>query len=432
MILAASEIDAIKEFCSEDRDKYGLFLPLINIAGNYRAQVRTWLGLTFKELHAKQFFWSRDTDTTQPLVIIDAWQGNRHAAIWFPVARKLMEANINVGFVSPNDSFPSDVLADKSIATFLRTEITNPATARFRQTPQPHPIPWGGLFGRVVKKYLYLHHLRVAAWQTFFQQRRVRLLLTTLPCFPWINSLIRACGQHNIQTVSMCQGIPSAVWGFPSTDLALVWSRLGESALQNHGWNDRTIIIAKNPSIPSAEELAILRSSGRKRLGLDDKDYCLLIIGQLSSDQVFQVKGYHATCAIIARGVAQVADPAIVPVLRPHYRDSVGETERILNREGIPLLKVSQGAPLMEDIALADIVISMHSSAMEEAYLAGKTIIQVNDESNEPMLDFRIVNAPLVSNVNALADLLRRKPTQPAAIPAAKTIPGIVTELMEA
>ena len=82
------------------------------------------------------------------------------------------------------------------------------------------------------------------------------------------------------------------------------------------------------------------------------------------------------------------------------------ETESILRGETGRSITVTHGTSLYEDIAAADVVLSMHSTALEEAYLAGRPVIQVRVEGFPLTVDFRTVDAPLARTPEALVDRL--------------------------
>jgi len=49
----------------------------------------------------------------------------------------------------------------------------------------------------------------------------------------------------------------------------------------------------------------------------------------------------------------------------------------------------------MADVAAADIVISMHSIALEEAHLAGRPIVQAVERAYPLPVDYRVLGVPL-------------------------------------
>jgi hypothetical protein len=212
-----------------------------------------------------------------------------------------------------------------------------------------------------------------------------------------------------IHCVYVQQGIQgSRLFAMTNCTVAVVWSPLGRAALKAAGFNDRPVIIARNPSIPGPEIVETLRVKRRKALGLAAGDLCVLVLGGTTGEHAHaDPEGYFATCGLLGRGLAiAVRSGRVVPLLRPHYADLAGETERALRQYELPILWVSKGTPLHEDIAAADVVTSMGSTAMEEAYLMGRPIIQAAAEGIELPFDFRVLGAPFVRSSAELARCL--------------------------
>ena len=75
----------------------------------------------------------------------------------------------------------------------------------------------------------------------------------------------------------------------------------------------------------------------------------------------------------------------------------------------------------------------MNSTAMEEAFLAGKPVVQVYAGHAEPEVDFRILGCPLARSAKELTDLIENREwittrQKPDAWPA----PGdIITNILE-
>jgi hypothetical protein len=245
-------------------------------------------------------------------------------------------------------------------------------------------------------------------WMSILRQSSVRIILTTYPASNWTNALLYASRQLGIHCVYMQQGLPASWLSIlPNCTAAVVWSHLGSATLRANGFSDRPVIIARNPSIPEPEIVATLRTRRRKELGLAAGDLCVLVLGQKSVDQVFVGKGYRETCNLVGRGLAiAVRSGRVIPFLRPHYGDLTGETERALRQHELPILLMSKDSPLQEDIAAADVVLSMHSTAMEEAYLMGRPLVQTVADGVEPVLDFGLLGAPLVRSSVELARCL--------------------------
>jgi hypothetical protein len=206
--------------------------------------------------------------------------------------------------------------------------------------------------------------------------------------------------------MQLAQGVPVLAWQFPICDIAVVWSKLGAASLLEHGWQDK-YILAKNPSIPSAKVLQDARSARRRQLGFQETDFCVLFLGQILADGTILIPGYRETCETVGEGVSFAMKTShLVFMLRPHYSEKTSDTEQILHESGLDSIVVSYEKSLAMDIAAADLVISMHSGALEEAYLMGKPIVQVVSLDFPLPLDFRHIDAPLVRTPQDLANLL--------------------------
>jgi hypothetical protein len=245
-------------------------------------------------------------------------------------------------------------------------------------------------------------------WNDVLTSSDVEVIVTTNPVSAWTTALLYAGRRLGKKTVHISQGFPTLIWQFSSCDLAIVWSEVGKKALYESGWSNAHTI-ARNPTIPSRENLQRLRELERCAMALREDHRCVLFLGQMSVDRIVEVNGYRRTCEMVGKGLAMALQSEdFIPMLRRHPREPTRETERLLLRH-IPGLKVSEGKSLRQDLAVADITIGMHSAALEEAYLMSRPIVQAVADGFDLVLDFSVLGAYVARAPHELADLITSK-----------------------
>ena len=405
----------ILEFCRGSPRHHGLYLTLCNVSVGRLRQARLIVGLARRRVTMKVAPVAATSCLGTTELIVDASQEGKHAALWYPVALDLAERGVKVGLVTSSRASPVDPRQQRELD---KSPCVGYLVFPDRWTPSDHPsgdgikgrMPTslsGGLLGAAAELLLRYAESLADAGESLLSRTRARAVVSTTPYSLWSHALLLAARRLGIRTVCMQQGLPTLdCWTLPVCDTAIVWSQLGNQLLSQRGWVPEQVVVSRNPAIPTAETALALRHSRRRTLGLADNDFCVLFLGQVSSDMTFRVAGYIETCRMVGLGLsyAKRSRPVVV-LLRPHYRDKRRETERAL-RKDVPSIAVSQRTRLYDDIAAADVVISMYSTAMEEAYLMGRPIVQAVAEGCELGYDFRLLGAPLVRSSAELARCL--------------------------
>ena len=424
---------------------YGLFLNACVLRINRLAALRCAIGMTYRSVLSGPAVPFDAGLRISAHVLVDAPLGPRHAGLLLPIAVELAEKGRSVAMAyrgqrhpratgfrlgeQSSSRFESVTLPESSPRRFLRSL---PSVAAYRKS-----LPWQGLFGYTMALLERNSDGLVGMWKTILQRSNVRVVLTTYPLSNWSNALLYASRQLGIQCVYLQQGLPPVyLSSMPNVTAAVVWSRLGSAILEKNGFIGRPIIIARNPSIPVPKMVDTLRTKRRKDLGLRAGDLCVLVLGGIWTDYVYTERGdldYRRTCELLGRGLSIAARSSrVVPFLRPHYRDLAGETERALRQHELPILLLSRNAPLHEDIAAADVVLSQDSTAMEEAYLAGRPVVQiVAEECYEG--DFGLLGIPVVRSPDELARCLTSRDwvTGRHQPPVLRSVAEEICELLE-
>ena len=352
-------------------------------------------------------------------VLVDAPQGPRHAALLLPIAAELADKGISVAMAyhgrrslevirsrfGGRDSSPFELvgLPDTAPRQFLRRL---PSVTAYRRS-----LPWQGLFGHAMALCERDSDGCVRMWKAVLRRSRVRMVVTTYPYTSWTNALLYAGRELGIQCVSVQQGLQQGyVAKMPNCTAAVVWSRIGSTYLGKDGFHGRPIIIARNPSTPRPEVTEVFRKKRRSDLGLAADDVCVLLLGQVSTEHLDFGDGYHRTCELVGQGLSiAVRSGRVVPFLRPHYRDRAGETDGVLRQYGLSTMLRSESASLQEDIAAADVVLGMDTTAMEEAYLMGRPAVQAVAEGVVHVYDFGLLGIPVVRSPEELARRLTNR-----------------------
>jgi len=348
-------------------------------------------------------------------VLVDAPWGPRHSALLLPVAAELAEKGISVAMAHHGRRRPTSTehrLGEQSFPQFESVTLPESSPRRFlRSLPSVaayrKSLPWQGLFGHAMALLERDTDGCVSMWKAVLQRSNVRMVLTTYPHTGWTNALLYASRELGIQCVFLQQGLQGGYFAkVPNCTAVVVWSRIGSTYVGKDGFRGRPIIIARNPSTPKPEVTETLRKKRRSELGLAADDICALLLGQVSTEYADLGDGYRRTCEVMGQGLSIAARSGrVVPFLRPHYRDLAGETEGVLRQYGLSKLLRSEAASLQEDIAAADIVLGMDSTAMEEAYLMGRPIVQTLAEGVDAY-DFALLGVPVVRSPDELARLL--------------------------
>jgi hypothetical protein len=354
--------------------------------------------------------------TPPPTVVFDAKRGGSHAAKWLPVARSLADSGIRVGLASESGFIPRGVLGDDGFAD--RTWFTPvplllspaPRTRRHLPSLRDHikAVPWKGSLGFAIAVMQHWIDGMAAAWEEVLQKGGIKMVVSTSPYDCLIGALIHAARERRVENLYLQTGLPGGGnWRVPACDTAVVWTRLGEYLLRLNGWHRTQVFQADCPSLPKSSSLREWRTARRNALGIAESACCVLVLGSVPVDSGrFADDNFLATTETIATGLSQATRRrSFVPFLRPHPADSDKVTERLL-RPSLPSLRVSRSAPLFEDLAAADLVISECSTAMEEAYLIGRPTLQVAAQAGSVVVDFRLIGTPLVRTAETLAGYL--------------------------
>lgn len=410
--------EEIKTYCMAEPHRYGLFLPACNMAASTRIQeARMVLGLIRRELSAAVLPKGRYVgQPSQARILFDASCGGFHAALWLPTAIRLMELGIPVGFAYPRGRIPAELIyfdtenGKRGYELLPLPEIAGKTDRPAEGIWPRDDIPWSGMFGMSFRLLAHYNRRLIATWATILNGSPVEAVVTTIPFGSWSAAMVYAARKQGTHAIYVVQGLPSDIFASPCCDSAIVWSPLGDQLLRRGGLDGQAIHVAANPTLPSLSEHLRLRQEGRRHRGVANADIVVLILGQKSEDQVFKVAGYPETVGIIGAGLNAVCRKEdTVVALRPHYNETSPETEGILKGKGLKNLAVWREAPLQEDLACADLVVGMHSTAMEEAFLAGKPVIQVYAGHAEPEVDFRVLGCPLARSAKELAGLVENR-----------------------
>ncbi len=407
-------LDELAEYCLANPRYAGLFISGGILSTSKRRQIIKITSLFRKEIHVRTKRGLEYPRINLSEVLIDARLDNsKHVGLWLPVAYQLAQEGMRVGLVSNKRSLGIDVnewpdLQDQSWFELLSIlDGYQKEHKPFIRLLKMHlsKIPWKGLFGlSMALQEIYTDRL-IDVWMNVLQGSGVKLVLVSSPTAFQSSAFLYASKCSGIKTMQLTQGLPLITWQFPTSDLAVVWSKLGETLLLKHGWTNE-YRIAKNPTIPLPESRQEIRVARRKQLGFGEMDFCVLFLGGKSTDKGFPGEGYLETCDLVGKGLSLALKSwGFVPMLRPHYNEPVPETEQVLSKH-LQRLLISKEPSLVKDVVAADVVLSMYSGALEEAYLMGQPIIQVVAPGVELLLDFQVVGAPLARTREELADLL--------------------------
>lgn len=407
----------IERWCHENAQYYGLFVPMCQMASSFLVRARYTGGLLRVGPVGSAFARTGPSRMIkEATVLFDASLGGYHSALWLPVAESLLSRRIRLGFVYQGSRLPAALTELESNyenggwGAFCLPDSALWSTGPKVSFPPNELVPWKGSFGMSVRILVYHSRVLAAAWRAILERSEVQVVVTTLPFSPWHSGLVLAASDLGISTVYLMPALPSAAWGFPICDTAVVWSPLGKKALQELGWGEKEILTAGNPTIPLPNQCRALRKVARAQRGLAEREFLILVIGQPSCDRGFVVDRYAETWAAVGKGLGTICNENEVQVaLRPHHSDGKAETEGFLRSRGLGKLVVWREAPLLEDLACADLVVGMHSTAMEEAFLAGKPVVQVYAGDAEPEVDFRILGCPLARNAEELAEIVENR-----------------------
>ena len=436
-------LDELVKYCRSNPRYYGMILPAFRIAVSRKNMVRSVASLTRRELLSHS---ANELDRVQELtsnVLVDASLGTIHAALWLPVAHTLAQSGVKVGLTSSHNHLPLDLdgrqeLRDKSWFEFIPMPVTGMWNPGERLPPLREYIaglPWRGIFGLAIALMQKWTDRMIHAWASILSTSSVKVFVTTEPYSCPVNALVYAARNLGIKTVLMQQGFPDGgAWRVPACDIAVVWTRLDMTLLRQNGWLDTRILIANNPGLPDPGTLREQRSKRRKELGLQELDFCVLFLGQVSLERdMFPVPGYLETCEMLGRGLKlAMQSTSLIPLLRPHPTDTKRETERVLGCTNLPVLAVSHGASLLDDLAAADVVISMNSAALEEAHLVGRPTLQIIASGFSRGVDFSIIGTPVARTAEELASLLtsRQWMASRRVLPVCRSVAEEISELV--
>jgi hypothetical protein len=400
--------DALHRYCASDPEKFGLYLSFCNTAGGGMSAFRSLIGLLRREVSSKvPFLRPAPGRLRGARVLFDATLGDKHAALWVPLALGLMDRGIPVGLALADRGLPADV-APRFPATGAPERLivseAAPAGRHNRSSNSLPPLRGTALLNaRMLLRYA--SRMR-EAWSTILLGSPVTTVVTTSPSSPWSAAMVGAANDLGLKSVFLMQGFPSGVWGFPSCTTAVTWSPLGERVLREHGWGERAIIVACSPVVPDPGERAKLQQQGRARLEIPQEGRVILFLGQKSQDQAFAFDGYIESCRFIGSALAKMVGQGCHIVLRPHYGEGTGETAAVIRGAGVSSLIVSHDASLWEDLLAADVAVSLHSAALEEAWMAGVPIVQAVRPGTLPLLDFSVLRAHLAQGSDELVRIL--------------------------
>ncbi len=428
----------MERYCLDNPRYVGLFISGSILSANTLIQIKNIVSKIKKEF---RFFLKRSKELPNiqsAQVLFDASLINpHHVSLWLPVAINLAQNGITVGLVTNKSDLDIDVsqwpqLQDQSWFELisLTEEHNKEFLLNFRLLKSYlSKIPWKGLFSlSIILQQLTIDRL-IYVWNKVLSGTTAKLVISTSPIAYYSSALIYASRIHNIKSIQLTQGFPILGWRFPSScDLVFLWSELGKNLLLENGWvNDYQL--ANHPGIPPIEDLQEMRNQRRKELGLAGSETCALFLGGKTSDKGFGGNGYLETCQIVGEGLNMATKSGhIVPMLRPHPSEVIPETEMIL-RKLVPSLKVSQETLVIRDNAAADIVISLHSGALEEAFLIGRPIIQVLSPGINSPIDFRNIGVPLVQNPNDLAKFILNQDLIPQI--TRTSLPSVADKVIE-
>lgn len=415
--------DEIRDYCLHNEAAAGSFLELCGAAPSVSAQLRLAAGSTRRLLSNAGP--SRSSASHQrATVIAHIRPGDRHAVVWLPIVRDLLRAGLSVGCTdgldrwrgAPEQREPSDhPLSVARISEPRGGGSRRSLVARALRT-WATAVPWRGAFGASAALAIAHTEALTAAWTAELRRLGTSVVVTTAPYSSDGHPLLLAARGLGISTVCIQVGLANnIVWPLVVCEGAVVWSALGEQELRRSGWGSARIQTAACPTIPSPLELRELRETRRRQLGVGPHSRCVLFIGQRTADQGFVVRGYRETVAMVAEAFGLAGDSGVVPLIRPHVSDAQGETESLLAKAGLRSAVISRNASLFADIAAADLAVSMHSAALEEAFLAGVPIVQAVPAGFPPVLDFGCIGARLARTPRQLADTVT---SSESAVPA--------------
>lgn len=410
-------IEELEGFCLANPRYIGLFKSASNVAGRPFSQLRSMAGLVRREVGARFRRPLLPPSQSKSRVLVDAISGAPHIGLWLPIARDLVREGHSVCLAHMYARFEENIvkeapeLGDRTWYELVRvSEGSGPRSGWGRQRGRwkGGTLPWRGLFGAMVKMQMRCTDRLIGAFEEVLLACAARAVVTAHPLVEWSSALLAAARRVGVTSFWVQEGLPGiGIWRDQMCDYAIVWSELGKAALRRHGWPDEKVLIGRCPSIPDQDLMQEGRKVRRAALGVSAKEVCVLYLGQKGFDQAFEVKGYYETVHITAKGTAEACESMdLVPVFRGHPGESTGETLSIFESYRIPGLLVSCGSSLMDDVAAADVVVSMHSSAMEKAYLAGRPIVQVLATGVAPAADFSVLGAQCVETASELRDVL--------------------------
>jgi hypothetical protein len=181
-----------------------------------------------------------------------------------------------------------------------------------------------------------------------------------------------------VQLVSLQQGFPGlSAWQDIPFDAAIVWSGIGERLLRNLGFHGQ-IVACKHPWYLARKIHNDVEVHARPRQSNETID--VLYIGQIFYDTGFENTGYGATldltCDIFEQALA--VDSRIRIILRPHYNDRHDDVAKhFASKLPADRFAVRRGNDLHNDISDAAVVIGDNSTALEEALLMGRRVVQI-------------------------------------------------------
>jgi hypothetical protein len=398
---------------------FGLFLTACNLRVNRLAALRCAIGATRRSVLMRAAVPFDAGLRISAQVLVDAPTGAKHAALLLPIAAELTEKGVSVAMVYHGRRSLEVIrsrFGGRDSSPFELVGLPDTAPRQFRHqlpsvTAYRRSLPWQGLFGHAMALCERDSDGCASMWKAVLRRSSVRMVVTTYPHTSWTNALLYAGRELGIQCVHVQQGLQQGYLAkMPNCTAAVVWSRIGSAYLEKDGFLGRPIIIARNPSTPKPEVTETLRKKRRSDLGLAKDDVCALVLGQVSTEHLDFGDGYHRTCELIGQGLSIAARSGrVVPFLRPHHRDLAGETDGVLRQYGLSKLLRSESASLQEDIAAADVVLGMDTTAMEEAYLMGRPAVQAVAEGVVHVYDFGLLGIPVVRSPEELARRLMNR-----------------------
>lgn len=414
-------VEELAAYCRRHPKYAGLYIPGCNMITSHRLQAAWLISLAKRALLPLPDPRSMFARLGVAQVIIDGQTGGRHAAIWGPVACAIAESGHEVALL--------DAIGGGAASAFVATlppvhasrmsllPVFNSMNGwarrlRLRRGSRASGLPGGGVPRLVLGLLVRCIDSAFDTWQGALRATGVRILATTSPYSLNVSAMVAACRESGVVTAYLPQGLPFLVLQFPVCDLVAAWTPVSEAALRKLGWPN--VIRSLSPLAAEDASRMAIRKGRRELLGIPADVPCVLFIGQKSSDQWVSCPGYHQTCVQVSEAVRQACRRMYLRVLvRPHPTEPTRETMDVFEASGLEGIIESPGGPLAADLMAADLVLSMHSAGLEEAYILRRPIAQVVAAGFDPIVDFRVLGSPLLRSVDEIVQYLEGKQWSP-------------------